>query len=201
MEIENTLSQKALNDLILVEAAKSGDEKAFTELMKKYKDAIFFMLLKIVRNEEDAEDLTIEAFGKAFNNISKYTQNFAFSTWLSKIATNNCIDFMRRKRAITIPLENSENNSHPFQVIRSLSDGQLNPEEKLIRKQKEVYIKDIIEQLKPRYKILIELRYFKEYSYEEIANELHLPIGTIKAQLYRSRELLFNIQKKKKKTI
>lgn len=199
MEIENNLSQKAQYDFRLVEAANLGDEKAFTELMKKYKDAIYYMLLKIVRNEEDAEDLTIEAFGKAFNNISKYTPNFAFSTWLFKIATNNCIDFLRKKRAITIPIETTDSDSYTLHTIRRLSDNQLNPEERLIRKQKQELLKEIIEQLKPRYKILIELRYFQEFSYEEIAKELNLPIGTIKAQLFRSRELLYQILTKKKK--
>ncbi|MCT4639139.1 MAG: sigma-70 family RNA polymerase sigma factor [Bacteroidales bacterium] len=198
MEVNENLSKKAQYDLQLVEAAKTGDEKAFAELMNKYKDAIYFMLLKIVRNEEDADDLTIEAFGKAFNKIGKYTPNFAFSTWLFKIATNNCIDYMRKKRAVTVPIENGDSD---YPVIRDLSDQQMNPEEHLIKKQKKKILQSVVDQLKPRYKILVELRYFKEFSYQEIAEELNLPIGTIKAQLYRARELLYQILNKGKKNI
>ena len=91
MEINNGLSEKAKGDLILVEQAKEGNEKAFASLMNRYRDSIYYMLLKMVNNASDAEDLTIEAFGKAFRSIESYTPRFAFSTWLFMIATNNCI--------------------------------------------------------------------------------------------------------------
>lgn len=98
MEINHGLSDKAKNDLMLVEEAKKGNEKAFASLMTHYRDSIYFMLLKMVNNPADAEDLTIEAFGKAFRNIDTYTPRFAFSTWLFMIASNNCIDFIRKKQ-------------------------------------------------------------------------------------------------------
>ena len=106
MEIApDNLSDKAKFDLTLVEKAISGDQKAYADLMDRYRDAIYFMLLKMVNNKSDAEDLTLEAFGKAFKNIHQYTPNYAFSTWLFKIATNNCIDFIRKRKANTISID------------------------------------------------------------------------------------------------
>ena len=93
MEVNPNLSEKGRHDYKLVLLAIKGDQKAYAELLDRYKDAIYYMLLKMVNNKSDAEDLTIEAFGKAFKNIEQYTPNYAFSTWLFKIATNNCIDF------------------------------------------------------------------------------------------------------------
>ncbi len=193
MEVNNNLSEKAQRDFILVQKATKGDQKAYTELLDRYRDAIYFMLLKMVNNASDAEDLTIEAFGKAFKNIDQYAPNYAFSTWLFKIATNNCIDFIRKKKANTISLDQNDDDDDkaPTDIMAQVLD----PEESLIKDQKLKLMRSIVSRLKPRYRKLIELRYFKEYSYDEISEELELPIGTVKAQLFRARELLFNILK------
>jgi RNA polymerase sigma-70 factor (ECF subfamily) len=191
MEINNDLSDKAKNDLILVEQAKRGDEKAFACLMNRYRDSVFFMLLKMVNNPSDAEDLTIEAFGKAFRNIESYTPKFAFSTWLFRIATNNCVDFIRKKQLSPSPLDHLQENLDNVTV--NIQSDMPDPEESLINSQKIDALKEIVNQLKPRYKELIDLRYYKEYSYDEISSELNLPIGTVKAQLYRAKTLLYNI--------
>jgi RNA polymerase sigma-70 factor (ECF subfamily) len=191
MEINQNLSDKAQHDYRLVELAVNGAQSAFAELMDRYRDAIYFMLLKMVNNPIDAEDLTIEAFGKAFKNIHQYTPNYAFSTWLFKIATNNCIDYIRKKRGNLISLDQSGDSTE--NVHLSIQSSGPDPEENMIKKQKEVLMRDVVTQLKPRYRHLIELRYFKEYSYEEIAQEMDLPLGTVKAQLFRARELLYNI--------
>ncbi len=191
--LNHNLSEKAKQDYALVQAALSGDEKAFAKLLSRYKDAIFFMLLKMVNNKSDAEDLTLEAFGKAFKSLHQYSPSFAFSTWLFKIASNNCIDFLRKKRGLHVSIENSmetnENNEAPIK----LKSKEPNPEEKLIRNQKAILLRMVVRRLKPRYRTLVELRYFREFSYEEIANELNLPLGTVKAQLFRAREMLFKI--------
>jgi RNA polymerase sigma-70 factor (ECF subfamily) len=157
------------------------------------------MLLKMVNNSSDAEDLTIEAFGKAFKNIQQYTPNYAFSTWLFKIATNNCIDFIRKKKTTTVSLD--QNDEDTEKAPQDLMAPVLDPEESMIKNQKKVMMREIVSKLKPRYRKLIELRYFQEFSYEEIAEELELPIGTVKAQLFRARELLFNILRNTSKTI
>jgi len=192
MELNPQLSDKAQYDFLLVEAALTGEEKAFAKLMSRYKDAIYFMLLKMVNNKNDAEDLTLEAFGKAFKNLHQYSPNFAFSTWLFKIATNNCIDFLRKRRGVYVSIETSQENGDNDQPIK-LRSTDPNPEEKLIRIQKAILMRRIVHRLKPRYRILVELRYFREFSYEEIAKELNLPLGTVKAQLFRAREMLFKM--------
>jgi len=191
MELGNGLSEKARSDLILVEMAREGNEKAFAGLMNRYRDSIYFMLLKMVNNSSDAEDLTIEAFGKAFHNLESFTPEFAFSTWLFKIATNNCIDFIRKKQTSPAAIDQLDNDLDNITV--NIQSDLPDPEEALINDQKIKVLRDIVNQLKPRYRQLIELRYFKEYSYEEIASELNLPIGTVKAQLYRAKNLLYNI--------
>ena len=193
MEVKiDSLSSKAQLDVELVQQAINNDQKAYAELMERYRDAIYFMLLKMVNNASDAEDLTIEAFGKAFRNIKQYTANFAFSTWLFKIASNNAIDFMRKKKLNNISIDETLRDTDVPINIRS---EQPTPEESLISEQKIMMLRSIVAKLKPRYRKLVELRYFYEYSYEEISEEMGLPIGTVKAQLFRARELLQNVLK------
>jgi len=201
-ELNPNLSEKAVYDYKLVsQAVNNGDQKAYAELMSRYKDSIYFMLLKMVNNRDDADDLTIEAFGKAFKNLHQYTPDYAFSTWLFKIATNNCIDFIRRIRKMTFSIDKGFENDEGQETTLELKSGTLDPEEYMIKKQKAVLMRDIVEKLKPRYKRLVELRYFQERSYEEIATELQLPLGTVKAQLFRAREFLFQILKSSQKHI
>jgi RNA polymerase sigma-70 factor (ECF subfamily) len=151
------------------------------------------MLLKMTNNPNDADDLTIEAFGKAFKNLHQYTPNFAFSTWLFKIASNNCIDFIRKKKKSTFSIDKTAEGENGNELSNNLPSHTLDPEENFIKKQKINLMREVVEKLKPHYRKLIELRYFKEYSYEEIAQELQLPLGTVKAQLFRAREFLYNI--------
>jgi len=193
MDLNQNLSEKAQQDFRLVQRAIEGDQKAYADLLDRYRDAIYFMLLKMVNNPSDAEDLTIEAFGKAFKNIQQYTPNFAFSTWLFKIATNNCIDFIRRRRTNHISIDHTDEDHDSMPV--NIQDDKPDPEENIINEQKIRMMREVVSRLKPRYRRLIELRYFNEYSYDEISEELELPIGTVKAQLFRARELLYNILK------
>jgi RNA polymerase sigma factor (sigma-70 family) len=201
MEVNPNLSEKAQVDFKLVNNAIGGDQKAYAELMSRYKDSIYFMLLKMVNNRDDADDLTIEAFGKAFKNLHQYTPDFAFSTWLFKIATNNCIDFIRRKRKNTFSIDQTMEGDSGGEMQFEIKANTLDPEEKMIKKQKAILMRDVVEKLKPRYRKLVELRYFQERSYEEIAKELQLPLGTVKAQLFRAREFLYQILKSSQEKI
>ncbi len=202
VEINPDLSDKAMLDYRLVRAAiDSGDQKAYAQLMDRYRDSIYFMLLKMVNSRDDADDLTIEAFGKAFNKLHQYTPNYAFSTWLFKIASNNCIDFIRKKKKNLLSLDMPFERGDGGEMTMDVPSGTLNPEETYIREQKKLLMHGVVEKLKPRYRTLVELRYFKEYSYEEIAQELDLPLGTVKAQLFRAREFLYNILKNSKEKI
>src|SRR5438105_8588738 len=201
MEPSTNLSEKAQADFKLVNEAIKGDQKAYADLMSRYKDSIYFMLLKMVNNRDDADDLTIEAFGKAFKNLHQYTPDYAFSTWLFKIATNNCIDFIRRKKKMTFSIDKSMESDGGQEMQFEIKSQLLDPEEKMIKKQKAIVMRDVVEKLKPRYKRLVELRYFQERSYEEIADELQLPLGTVKAQLFRAREFLYQILKNQEEQI
>jgi RNA polymerase sigma-70 factor (ECF subfamily) len=199
MELGENLSDKAKDDYRLVQLAlNDNDQTAYAELMKRYRESIYFMLLKMVKNKDDADDLTIEAFGKAFNRLEQYVPNYAFSTWLFRIASNNCIDFIRRQKMVTYSLDSDHEGKDGDKMQFDVKSKGLDPSEVVIQDQKIKMMRDVVDKLKPRYKILVELRYFKELSYEEIADELQLPLGTVKAQLFRARDLLYNIMKNKK---
>jgi RNA polymerase sigma factor (sigma-70 family) len=194
MEVTGHLTEKAQRDFKLVQQAlDNGDQKAYAELLNNYRDSLYFMMLKMTSNPTDAEDLTIEAFGKAFKKLPQYSSDFAFSTWLFRIAANNCIDFLRKNRRIQFAEgtfgEDEEKTDYPSNI----PSNTLDPEEKIIEKQKIALMHEVVEKLKPHYRNLVELRYFKEWSYEEIASELDLPIGTVKAQLFRAREFLYQV--------
>ena len=201
MEVNPELTGKAQHDYKLVRAAlDNSDQRAYADLMELYKDSIYFMLLKMVRTKDDADDLTIEAFGKAFKRLHQYTPNYAFSTWLFKIASNNAIDFIRRKKNNTFSIDKGLEGDEGEYTMEVKSEG-LDPEEKVIRKEKIKMMREVVDKLKPGYRQLVELRYFEELSYEEIAQRLELPLGTVKAQLFRARELLYNIVKNNRHSI
>ena len=196
MEVTPHLTKKARRDYrLVIRARENGDQKAYAELLNNYRDSLYFLLLKMSNNPTDAEDLTIEAFGKAFRSLHQYAPDYAFSTWLFKIAANNCIDFLRRSKRITFAdnpnNEDEEREDYSMNIPATGKD----PEERVIEKQKILLMREVVEKLKPHYRNLIELRYFKEWSYDEIATELDLPLGTVKAQLFRSREFLYQILK------
>jgi RNA polymerase sigma-70 factor (ECF subfamily) len=169
--------------------------------MSRYRDSIYFMLLKMINNKDDAEDLTIEAFGKAFNRLKQYTPNYAFSTWLFKIATNNCIDWIRKQKKKTLSIDQPIGMDDGDEMTIELKSHGPDPADVVIREQKNAIMRELVDKLKPRYRTLVELRYYKEYSYEEIAQELDLPLGTVKAQLFRAREFLMSLLETRKDTI
>ena len=199
MEVATGLSDKARHDLKVIDRALHGDSKAYTELLTRYRDSVYYVLLRMVNNPSDAEDLTIEAFGKAFHNLSKYVPSHAFSTWLFRIATNNCIDFMRKKSQSPRPFDQDEGEEDEMEATVA-SDMRL-PDEVMMDRETAASLNRIVKSLKPRYRRLIELRYFEDYSYEDIATELSLPIGTVKARLFRAKVLIANMVQDKKSEI
>lgn len=198
MEVNPALSDKAKHDILLVKKVlDSGDRKSYAELMKSYADQVYSMMLKMTGDAMDAEDMTLEAFSKAFEKLNQYTSEYAFSTWLFRIAKNNCIDYLRRKRkeeSNTSGTENSDLSSGGAAEIPCQLPG---PEQLLINRQETLLLRKIVQGLKPNYKAIIELHYFKELSCEEIARQLHLPESTVKVRLFRARELLYNILMKR----
>ncbi len=202
MELKKQFSDKALEDFKLIDqAVNEGDEHAYAMLMDRYKRPVYHMVLKMVRNVDDAEDLTIEAFAKSFKNLHKFKKDFTFSTWLFRIATNNAIDFIRKKRLNTMSIDTSFTDDNGDAVGFDVEDQNLNPQEVAIKSQKIELIQMFVTKLPAKYQRLVRLRYFEELSYDEIATELDAPLGTVKAQLHRARELMYDLVKNKKEHI
>ncbi len=202
MELDRNFSEKAKEDFKLIDRAiLEHDQQAYAELMKRYKKPVYHMILKMVRNVDDAEDLTIEAFAKAFRNLHRFKKDYTFSTWLFRIATNNAIDFIRKKKLETMSLDTSLKDDNGDTVSIDVEDKDLNPMEETIKSQKIELVRIFVDKLPPKYQRLVKLRYFDELSYEEIARELDAPLGTIKAQLHRARELMYDLVKGKQQHI
>ena len=192
--MSNKLTEKGVRDLKLIRRAlKNGDTTAYNELLKLYRDPLYFMLYEKVNDKELAKDLTIESLGKAFNKLHLYTPTYTFSTWLFTVARNHCIDYLRKNRLTTISIDKIILNSEGKASSLDMKSSDLNPEQKLEKKQRIAMLRQVVDSLKPNYRTLVKLRYFKEMTYDEIAIKLDIPIGTVKAQLHRSREQLFKI--------
>ena len=190
----DNLTEKGKRDLKLINRAlEDGDPKAYNELMKLYRDPLYFMLYEKVGDQELAKDLTIESLGKAFKKLHLYTPNYAFSTWLYTVARNHCIDYLRKNKLPTISIDRMMLDEDGKRNTFDLISKDLNPEQVMEKKQRIAILRQIVNQLKPKYRDLVKLRYFKELSYDEIAEHLDVPLGTVKAQLHRSREQLFKI--------
>ncbi|MEQ9299116.1 MAG: sigma-70 family RNA polymerase sigma factor [Cyclobacteriaceae bacterium] len=202
MELERNFSEKALKDFKLIDlAVDHGDQQAYADLMKRYKKPVYHMILKMVRNVDDAEDLTIEAFAKAFKNLHRFKKDYTFSTWLFRIATNNAIDFIRKKKLDTMSLNTSFTDDSGESVNIDVEDKNLTPDQSAIKDQKIQLVRMFVDKLPAKYQRLVKLRYFDELSYEEIATALEAPLGTVKAQLHRARELMYELVKDKKQHI
>jgi RNA polymerase sigma factor (sigma-70 family) len=193
-QMTSNLTEKGKRDLKLINRAlENGDPAAYNELMKLYRDPIYFMLYEKVGDQELAKDLTIESLGKAFKKLHLYTPSYAFSTWLYSVARNHCIDYLRKNKLPTISIDKMMLDEDGKRNNFDLISKDLNPEMMMEKKQRIAILRQIVDQLKPKYRDLVKLRYFKELSYEEIAETLDVPLGTVKAQLHRSREQLFKI--------
>jgi len=180
-------------DSLLVQKAIAGDQKAYSELMSLYWNTIEKILSLKLTSREDVEDLAIATFSKAFDKLESYNDSFAFSTWIQTIANNTLIDFFRKKeqKTVSIDQEKEDEESKGIDVV----DSGLDPEGNLIRKQKNKHIAGMVQSLKPHYRDLIILRYLDEMSYAEISKKLNMPLGSVKANLFRARDLLMQILK------
>ncbi len=189
-------NEKAQRDYQLVLAAREkGDQRAYADLMRFYREPIYLMLLRMTHNPTDADDLTIDTFGKAFCQLHTYTPSNTFATWLFAIASNNGIDYIRRRHLATVSLSDITVHNDDDSYDYPLPSQDANPEEALISSQRGELLRDVVRQLKPRYRTIVEMRYFQELSYDEIAQKLSMPLGTVKIQLRRARQLLAEILK------
>ena len=183
-------------DTELIQKAKAGDAKAYEGLLKKYKNSVYNLVFRMVRDKHEAEDLTQEAFIKAFNSLVSFNEEYAFSTWLYKIATNNCIDFFRKRKLQTYSLDKPIQYKDS-ELQHEIRDPELNPEKTILAREKSKIIQQAIESLPEKYHTAIVLRHREEKSYEEIAEILNLPLGTVKARIFRAREMLNKLLKLK----
>lgn len=166
--------------------AKKGDQTAFTYLLDLYWNEVYGFMLKRTQNETDSEDITIETFSKAFDKIATYNNEFQFNTWLIAIGKNVHIDLLRKKKA-TYFLDITDREDHQ---AYNVADSSPSAEDELITEQNLSQLLQFIKELKPHYQEIIQLRYFQELSYQEIADQLNEPLSNVKIKLLRAKKLL-----------
>lgn len=187
---EQKRNESREEDSQLIKEALAGHQPAFERLKNKYHDSVYNLIYRMVREKDEVEDLVQEAFIKAFLSLASFNDEYAFSTWLFKIATNNCIDYLRRKKLATFsinkPIE-SKDSEYTFEV----PDSSYEPDREMIERQKQRLFEEAINSLPPKYRRVIILRHSEEKDYQEIADILNLPLGTVKAHIFRAREMLY----------
>lgn len=177
-------------DKLLIESALGGNQGAYKELMERHRSAIYHIILKIVRDREAVEDLVQETFMKAFASLATYRSEYKFSTWLYRIAANAAIDFLRKKRLKTLSLDAPVNSSDNDIGGIDIPDYSYSPEREIEEREKRMSINEAIDSLPEKYRLVIVYRHKDDKSYDEIAEALDIPIGTVKARIFRARELL-----------
>jgi RNA polymerase sigma factor (sigma-70 family) len=192
----NRSNDSKAEDVILIEKALKGDQSAYNRLMTKYNQMIHNLIYRMIYKKEDVDDLTQEAFIKAFNSLNRFDKQFSFATWICKIATNNSIDYLRKKKLSTFSIDKeivSDDDSMQFEI----PDSNFIPDRNILDSERKKVLEEAIMSLPEKYKQVIILRHREEMDYEDIAEKLDLPLGTIKAHIFRGREMLYKILKDK----
>ncbi len=184
---DNLQSQE--EDLKAIRLALDGNQRGFEFLQKKYKRIINTIIRKMVKNQDDVDDLTQETFIKAFTSLNKFNQQYPFSSWIFRIASNTCIDFMRKKRFQTLSIYKGD-DSKGDEDIFEIKDTTYSADKPLLKEERKEIIERAINNLPENYRIIIKLRHEEEIDYNEISKRLNLPLGTVKAHLFRARKLL-----------
>jgi len=190
-------SASSLEDDKLVKQAKKGNNDAFNKLVSKYREQLHFHIGKMIRDREQVEDLVQEVFMKAFDNLESYNTQYAFSTWIYRIATNHTIDYLRKKKLKTLSI-NDPVTTKDGEMNVQLPDENFETDRAIIRKQRKKMIESAISNLPEKYRDVIRMRHMEEMSYQEISDELDLPLGTVKAHIFRAREMLYKTLKDKR---
>ena len=186
-------SSSSLQDDHWVVLAVKGNEKAYSELTQKYQKPLYFHVRKMIRNPDFAEDLVQDIFLKAFKSLKNYKNDYAFSTWLYRIATNHTIDYLRKKKLETLSIH--ADDSDDTHATIQLADEDSFTDEPMIRRERKNKVHEAIDQLPEKYREVILKRHIEEKSYQEIAEEMDIPLGTVKAHIFRARELLYKYMK------
>lgn len=195
----STPSTSSQIDYTLVQRAIGGDQAAFKTLFDKYKQPLYFHILKLVKDREIIEDLLQEIFLKAFDNISSFNPDYAFSTWLYRITTNHSIDYLRKKKLKTFSIHDPIRTKDGEMSIELEDEGR-STDDLIVRKQRSQILREALDSLPEKYREIIKMRHVEELSYQEIADILDLPLGTVKAHIFRARELLYKYLKDRQGT-
>lgn len=193
---DNTVSkddrqrQSRQEDHDLVARALKGDQSAYARLRNKYWRPLQAMLARMIRNTDDAEDLTQEAFIKAFASLPNFRPEYAFSTWLYRIASNNCIDYLRKRRLKTVSMDAPVKTRDGEQPLELVDDNAELPDVPMTSAERSAILQHAVKNLPEKYRVVIELRHNQDMEYTDIAEKLGLPLGTVKAHLFRARALL-----------
>jgi RNA polymerase sigma-70 factor (ECF subfamily) len=190
---ERPIDLRSKTDQDVVALAKQGDESAYRELIRRYERPVFSLIYRMVRNRELAEDLSQETFIKVLNAVQSYRPEFKFSSWVFKIANNAAIDHLRRRELDTLSLEGSPHAETPEMVEATalqVSERQESQLEEVENRELGGQIEEAIQRLRPEYRSCILLRHVEGRTYEEIADVLGLPLGTVKTYIHRARNEL-----------
>ena len=193
-EISNSQNE----DFEVILRILDGDSNAYGILQKKYRAVISSLIRKMVKDEDDIDDLVQETFIKAYRAIDRYKSDFTFSAWIYRIASNTCIDFLRKKRlnvfSIDQPIGGSSDDDDAMYF--EIEDDSYQPDIDFINKERMAALQNAVENLPEKYKVIIKLRHEEEMDYNEISLKLDMPLGTVKAHLFRARKILFDDLKK-----
>ena len=181
-------------DREIVARILNGEKNEFSKIEKRYGSLIYSLLRKMVHNTEDAKDLTQEAFIKIYSNLATYNPVYPFSSWILKISSNTCIDFLRKKKIETIPIENHSDDSDDDYYIQ-IPDTTSIPDNNLIKSEQKENLNKLIQMLPENYQQIIKLRFEDDLNYTEIAENLNIPLGTVKTLIFRARKMLESLAK------
>ena len=194
---ESTNDRLQLDYQLVCDARDKGNPKAYADLMASYREPLYLLLLRMTKNTTTAGDLTVETFSKAFLQLHRYAPTGSFGSWLFSIGVNTYIDYLRKRKLETVSLSSITRNGENEFIEYQIPSGQPTPEEVMIRMQRDAALKQVVSELKEPYRRIVEMRYYEDLSYEEIAERLRLPLGTVKVRLSRAKALLSSMIKGK----
>lgn len=183
-------SASSLEDDALVSEALAGREDSYSKLVDKYQKPLYFHVRKMIKEVELVDDLVQEVFMKAFHNLNSYSNEYAFSTWIYRIATNHTIDYLRKKKLQTLSIDQPYKTKDGDMEMQ-LPDESFSTDQPVMKKERKAIVQEAIDDLPEKYRVVIEMRHMEEKTYQEIADILDLPLGTVKAHIFRARELLY----------
>ncbi|MFA5513259.1 MAG: sigma-70 family RNA polymerase sigma factor [Candidatus Kapaibacterium sp.] len=188
------ISSSQSEDLETINRISSGDVNAFGILQNKYKRVVASLIRKMIKDEDDIDDLVQETFIKAYNALDKYKSEYTFSAWIYRIASNSCIDFLRKKRLNVVSIDKpiSVNSDDDDNLYIEIEDFSNRPDVELLNRERYSALQNAIDSLPEKYKLIIKLRHEEELDYNEISKRLEMPLGTVKAHLFRARKLLLD---------